>query len=336
MMLGARVLPPFLCAGACALLGALLGACDGDAPVVVDAGVDASALDGASSDALLGDAAGDAPADADGSALVDAGPVQRIRILAGNLSSGSSQNYDSGEGIRILQGLVPDVAMIQEFNYLTNSTTDIRGFVDTAFGSQFAYIRGLPGNQIPNGVISRFPILASGDWIDPQVANRDFTWARIDAPGPHDLWAISVHLLTTGANQRNAEATALVGFVQQNVPSGDYVAIAGDFNTASRAEPCVTTFAQIVADYGPYPADQASNENTNAPRNAPYDWVIASPALDAAAVPVVLGTSSFTHGLVFDSRVYTPLTDVPPVLVSDSAAVNMQHMAVVRDFDLPL
>jgi len=35
---------------------------------------------------------------------------------------------------------------------------------------------------------------------------------------------------------------------------------------------------------------------------------------------------------VFDSRVYTPLSDVAPVLSTDSAATNMQHMAVVRDF----
>jgi hypothetical protein len=34
---------------------------------------------------------------------------------------------------------------------------------------------------------------------------------------------------------------------------------------------------------------------------------------------------------VFDSRVYTPLADVSPVLMTDSAAVNMQHMGVVKD-----
>jgi len=97
----------------------------------------------------------------------------------------------------------------------------------------------------------------------------------------------------------------------------------------------VTTMNQVTAAYGPYPADQASNENTNAPRTSPYDWVLASPALDALAVPVVIGMSSFAHGLVFDSRVYTPLTDVPPVLQTDSAATNMQHMGVVRDFAIP-
>ena len=51
-------------------------------------------------------------------------------------------------------------------------------------------------------------------------------------------------------------------------------------------------------------------------------------------MPVVIGENSFANGLVFDSRVYTPLSDVAPVVQSDSGATNMQHMAVIRDFRL--
>jgi hypothetical protein len=50
---------------------------------------------------------------------------------------------------------------------------------------------------------------------------------------------------------------------------------------------------------------------------------------------VAIGSQSFANGLVFDSRIYTPLADVAPVLQSDCAATNMQHMAVVRDFFVP-
>jgi hypothetical protein len=39
---------------------------------------------------------------------------------------------------------------------------------------------------------------------------------------------------------------------------------------------------------------------------------------------------------VFDSRVYSPLSDVPPVLAADSGASNMQHMGVVKDFKITL
>ena len=41
------------------------------------------------------------------------------------------------------------------------------------------------------------PILDSGSWDDTLSPNRDFAWARIDVPGPHDLWAVSLHLLTS-------------------------------------------------------------------------------------------------------------------------------------------
>ena len=69
------------------------------------------------------------------------------------------------------------------------------------------YVRGT--GQIPNAVVSRYPILDGGHWADPKANNRDFAWARIDIPGPVDLWAISVHLLTSGSSKRKAEASEL-------------------------------------------------------------------------------------------------------------------------------
>jgi hypothetical protein len=63
--------------------------------------------------------------------------------------------------------------------------------------------------------------------------------------------------------------------------------------------------------------------------------MLVNPGLDALEVPVVIGSSTFTDGLVLDSRVYAPLAEIAPVLATDSGAVNMQHMAVVRDFAVP-
>ncbi|NDH86605.1 hypothetical protein EBY67_06095, partial [bacterium] len=51
--------------------------------------------------------------------------------------------------------------------------------------------------------------------------------------------------------------------------------------------------------------------------------------------PVKIGSLSFANGLVFDSRKFTPLSSVDPVLVGDSGATSMQHMAVVRAFAVP-
>ncbi|HLM66625.1 MAG TPA: endonuclease/exonuclease/phosphatase family protein, partial [Longimicrobium sp.] len=253
-----------------------------------------------------------------------------IRLMAANTTSGNGQNYDPGHGIRIFQGTRPDVVMIQEFNY----TGGIRQFVDTAFGPEFHYYRE-EGAQIPNGVISRWPILAAGEWDDPRVTNRDFAWARIDVPGPKDLWVVSVHLLTASSTERNLEANSLVNFINANVPPGDYLAIGGDFNTDSRSEPCLSTFSSVVATVGPHPADRNGNTNTNATRAKPYDHLLVDGDLRQYQVDTVIGTSTFFGGLVVDTRVYSPLWEIAPAQQGDSGAPSMQHMAVIKDFLIP-
>jgi endonuclease/exonuclease/phosphatase family metal-dependent hydrolase len=258
----------------------------------------------------------------------------RIRLMGANTTSGNLQSYDPGEGTRIFQGTDPDIVMIQEFNFGTNSDADIRTFVNTAFGTTFSYFREA-GAQIPNGVISRYPIIASGEWDDSSVTNRDFAFARIDIPGPVDLWAVSVHLLTSGASVRNTEATQLVSFIKQNIPAGDYLVIGGDFNTDARTEACISTLSQVVVTSGSFPADRNGNSNTNATRSKPYDWVLADADLNAFKTSTLIGGSTFTNGLVADTRVYSPLSEISPALASDSGSTNMQHMGVIRDFLVP-
>ena len=85
-----------------------------------------------------------------------------IRTTAANITSGNSQSYE-GPGTRILQGLKPDVVMIQEFNVGNKTTAEFRSWVDTTFGTDFSYFRESSG-AIPNGVISRWPIRQSGSW----------------------------------------------------------------------------------------------------------------------------------------------------------------------------
>ncbi|WP_187344995.1 lamin tail domain-containing protein [Cystobacter ferrugineus] len=258
----------------------------------------------------------------------------RVRLMAANISSGNYQSYDPGHGTRIFQGTRPDVVMIQEFNYGDNSATAIRSFVNTAFGSSFYYYREA-GAQIPNGVISRYPIVASGEWDDNQVDNRDFAWARIDIPGPKDLWVVSVHLLTASSTVRNTEASNLVNFIKANVPTGDFLVIGGDFNTDSRSESCFSTFSSVVSTASPYPADKNGNGNTNASRAKPYDHVLVNSALRTYQTATVIGSSSFSGGLVVDTRVYSPLSEISPAQSADSGATNMQHMAVIKDFLVP-
>ena len=260
--------------------------------------------------------------------------TERIRIVAANLSSGNMQSYDPGHGARIMKGLAADVVLIQEFNVGNNSAASVRAFVDDTFGPDFHYVRET-GAQIPNGVISRYPVLASGVWPDANVSNRSFVWARLDVPGTSELFVVSVHLLTSSSSNRNAEAMQIRDRIQTNAPVGDYVVIGGDFNTDTRSEACYTTLSSVVSTTGPWPADRNGNSNTNAGRNKPYDNILVSADLRPFEVPVVIGSSTFPNGLVADTRVYQPISELAPALASDSGATNMQHMAVVRDFELP-
>ena len=276
----------------------------------------------------------DPPVDEDAGPGPTDGGGRNLRIMAANISSGATLSYGPAEGVRIFKGLAPDVVLIQEFNSGTSSAAELNSFVTTTFGATFTYYRE-PGVEIPNGIISRYPIMQSGRWVDPQVGNRGFAYAKIAVPGPHPLWAVSVHLLTTNGGARATEASALVAQVRALIPAADYLVVGGDLNTGSRNETCITTLAEIVVTTAPFPADGSGNEGTNAPRNAIYDWLLADNELAAFQIPTTFGPRSFAAGLVFDSRVYAPLTDVAPVQATDSAALNMQHMPVVRDFRLP-
>jgi endonuclease/exonuclease/phosphatase family metal-dependent hydrolase len=252
------------------------------------------------------------------------------RIMAANTTSGTQQAYE-GPGIRMFQGLKPDVVAIQEFNYDSGT---IRQLVDTAFGTNFYYYRGA-GGSIPNGVISRWPIVASGDWPSP-VAERDFSWASIAMPGQRRLHVVSVHLPTSSAANRNIEATMVKTNVLASFATSDYIVVGGDLNTDTRTEAAITTFNTFLSNAAT-PRDQDDNDNTNASRAKPYDWTMPNAVLAAYLIPSAVLTRSFTNGLVYDSRVTTPYQLLPsPILSGDSGASGMQHMPVIKDFRIPV
>jgi len=266
-----------------------------------------------------------------------------VRVMAANLSSGNFQRYEP-PGLRILQGLRPDIVAIQEFNYAgTNGTgTDtpeaIREMVHATFGTNFTHFRETnAGYNIPNGIISRWPIRSAGSWDDPQLNNRGFAWALVDVPGTNDLYVVSVHLHNAGgASSRALEAAALKSAIQTNFPPGASFLIAGDFNADSRTEAALMNLATIVRD-SPVPADAVAggDSDTSQNRNNPYDYVLPSFNLASNQTATVLGALSFSRGLVFDSRVANTggwLNAVSPAQAGDSGVSMMQHMGVVKDF----
>src|SRR5687768_284996 len=93
-----------------------------------------------------------------------------IRVMAANLTSGDFQRYET-PGLNIFKGLKPDIVALQEFNYAStggaglNTPAAFREMLDTAFGTNFLYFRET-GYSLPNGIISRYPMIASGSWVD--------------------------------------------------------------------------------------------------------------------------------------------------------------------------
>jgi endonuclease/exonuclease/phosphatase family metal-dependent hydrolase len=260
-----------------------------------------------------------------------------IRVMASNLTSGNNQRYET-PGLNILKGLKPDVVAMQEFNvsnsFGINTTAAIRSMIDTTFGTNFVYYRE-SGKNIPNGIVSRFPILTNGFWDDPQLTDREFAWARLDLPGTNDLHIVSVHLKASSSDAgiRASQASDLKTLVQSNFPANSFIVIAGDMNIASTGEAALATFKTFLSD-SPIPTDAVSggDADTNEGRSERYDYVFPSFSLNSNRVATVIGSHTFTNGLVFDSDVYTPLSEVSPVAFGDSHVFQMQHMGVVKDF----
>ena len=84
------------------------------------------------------------------------------------------------------------------------------------------------------------------------------------------------------------------------------------------------------------PKDQSGNDDTNASRAKPYDWVLPNAALNNCHTATIIDSRSFANGLVYDSRVTSPYSLRPsPILSGDSGVSGMQHMGVVKDFVIP-
>lgn len=254
-----------------------------------------------------------------------------VTITSANLTSGGSAVYQ-GPGERILEALMADVVAIQEFN-VTNAGGH-RAFVDAHFGTNFSYYVQ-PSGALPNGVISRWPILDAGVWDDPQVSDREFVWATVDVPGGRPLHVICVHLhYSGGVSSRQTEAAMLTNYMAQaGFHPSDYVVVGGDLNTQNRSEAAWQILKTAVSD-DRRPADQNGETDTNQPRDKPYDVVLPNPFLDARHQPVSFGGLTFPEGLVFDTRLWAEDAIPAPALTTDSAALSMQHMGVMKLFAL--
>jgi endonuclease/exonuclease/phosphatase family metal-dependent hydrolase len=251
-----------------------------------------------------------------------------ITVVSANLSDNTSQAY-TDPGIRLLQALDPDIVGIQEFNYKEGTSKDL---VHRIFGPGYHFAREKGGARLPNGIISRYPIVAFGQWEDPYVGNRTFAWATIAIPGPRPLHVVSVHLVQNRAERRLPEARLLLKLIRKQFPEDDYVVLCGDLNVNTRESAALAELTRWFVD-SHHPADQEGNKNTNAGRTRPYDFVLPNPALAKYHAPTVLAGKNFPDGLVFDTRLWNP---PPPPAEWEDSSRDMQHMPVMKTYRIPL
>jgi len=252
----------------------------------------------------------------------------QVTVASANLSDNTTQAYDEA-GIRILRALQPDIVGIQEFNYRKGTAADL---VYELFGPGYHFTRERGGARLPNGVISRWPILESGQWDDPYIQNRNFVWATVGIPGPKPLHVVSVHLASNRRDLRSRQARYLVRRIEEAFGRDAYVVLCGDMNVTSRDAEALGILLDVVDD-SHQPADQAGNKNTNAARNRPYDYVLPNDPLDRCHVATVLNGRKFPDGMVFDSRLWNP----PPSPAKwDDTARDMQHLPVMKTFAIPM
>ena len=268
--------------------------------------------------------------------------ADELRIMDWNVSKLTTK---AGiETVRIIQGLKPDVACLQEWYVDYPAADDIDGWVAAAFGAGYTYHRASAGYQ-KNGIVSRWPILSSGSWPDLQRANYYHDWAVIDIPGETNLQVVSAHLHSSDEAIRINQIKDVINYIRANFSNSHYLVISGDFNIANRSSEPIPTLLNgsnwggscwVTISDGT-PVDQVGgNDRTNVNRTYNYDWIIPNSLLGGKIASLDLGEDSgpYAGGVVFDSRVFNPLSAVSPVQYGDTANGDQDHCPVMKSYDV--
>jgi hypothetical protein len=122
--------------------------------------------------------------------------------------------------------------------------------------------------------------------------------------------------------------------LERELTDDDAFVVAGNLNIQSRNEDALKVLTSVLVDE-PIPTDRTfgGNPNTDRARSQPNDLVLPNPLAWSLRTFTGVGSRIFPNGLVFDSRVFTPLSAVAPIEFNDSAAAK--HMAVIKDFSFP-
>ena len=271
--------------------------------------------------------------------------ADELKMMSWNVSKVNT--YAGYETERIIQGLEPDIALLQEWIVDTGEFTDTDDWVDQSFGTGFDYYRGsgIEGAFcMKNGIVSRWEITSSGSWTDNYVSQRYYDWAEITLPGGAILQVVSIHLHSSDEPTRILEIKELIGYIEANFSNSHYLVIGGDFNTSTRSSEPIPTLLDDANWTGSCwvtisdgtPQDKNGDSDTNVNRGSNYDWLIPNTLLGNEIMSLNLGGDGdpYTGGIVFDSRVFTPLSAVSPILYGDTANGDQDHCPAMKSYDI--
>ncbi len=248
-----------------------------------------------------------------------------LTIATANLSDNRTQAYED-PAIRILQALQPDILAIQEFNYKAGTSQDLARLLSR---SRRPLRPRKGGARLPNGIISRYPILAHGQW-GGSLPSRTAACSGPPSPSPAPGRFTSSASIWSSATPPAAPPRPGTSSASSATASpDDYVVLCGDFNTTSRAAEALAVLTAWFDDSA-QPADQNGNPHTNAPRTRPYDYVLPNPALARHHAPTILDGLVFPGGLCLRHQ---PLESAPAS--RPMGGYRRGHAASPRDENLP-
>jgi len=219
-----------------------------------------------------------------------------VRVMTYNIHGGYGLNGRQGvEAIaRVIEGAGTDVVVLQEIErgWLLEGSTDLLSLLSRRLRMPYTVI-GTPTDPIAgNAILSRYPILASGQGNLPgldTLVGRGYTWAQIHLGGGAPLRVIVTHL--HHEPERSDVRVAQVDALLQAWGKEPYTILAGDMNaTSASPEMHLLLNAGLLDSW----AEVGHGDRP------PIDWIFHTPDLSAREI----------------MRIESPASDHPAVVAT--------------------
>ena len=209
-----------------------------------------------------------------------------VRVMTYNIRSayGMEGRQDVEAIARVIEGAGADVVALQELSrgWFMNGGTDLLPLLSSRLQMPYTVMGAATDPLFGNAILSRYPILASGQGKLPQLdtlIGRGYVWAQLDLGAGETLLVIGAHLEPGHADARLAQTEALI----DNWAAQPKTVLAGDMN-ALPGSPEI----QMIVEAGFVDAWVEAGQEDR-PR---IDWIFHTPELIARDVTTIVSRAS--------------------------------------------